>query len=247
MANSPVCQAKGCKNNSTVCDHVYLHNGDPLRFWNGPFQALCASCHNQTKQSLEALSTNRNKREPPKNRLDASGWPIEPERPKGWVSGDELFWPTDLKPSKPELTIVAGAPASGKSTYVNQHARPGDLIVDADREADRLGIDRYTNVWADRVRLMKARNDRLRELATSKASRAWFTALLSKPEQRAHFVKLLRPKEVIVLLPTKQECFRRITASRKGYDIIMRKAAHRWFSQYGPRSNGTVIAMSDAL
>lgn len=28
-------------------DHVTPHRGDPVKFWQGPFQALCASCHSR--------------------------------------------------------------------------------------------------------------------------------------------------------------------------------------------------------
>jgi AAA domain len=37
------------------------------------------------------------------------------------------------------LTVVTGPPCSGKSTYVRQHARPGDIIVDFDLIAQALG------------------------------------------------------------------------------------------------------------
>ena len=35
------------------CDHVEPHRGDEVRFWAGPFQTLCAHCHNASKQSEE--------------------------------------------------------------------------------------------------------------------------------------------------------------------------------------------------
>ena len=48
------CKAKGRIIAATVCDHVERHNGDPVKFWNGPFQSLCASCHSGEKQRMEA-------------------------------------------------------------------------------------------------------------------------------------------------------------------------------------------------
>ena len=36
------------------------------------------------------------------------------------------------------LNVVIGPPASGKSTYVKQHARPGDIIIDYDALANTL-------------------------------------------------------------------------------------------------------------
>lgn len=37
------------------------------------------------------------------------------------------------------LTIVMGAPCSGKSTYVREHAKPGDIVIDFDVLAQALG------------------------------------------------------------------------------------------------------------
>ena len=35
------------------CDHVDRHGGDWDKFWRGPFQTLCESCHNSVKQARE--------------------------------------------------------------------------------------------------------------------------------------------------------------------------------------------------
>lgn len=37
------------------------------------------------------------------------------------------------------LTVVTGAPCSGKTTYVRQHALTGDIIIDFDHLAQALG------------------------------------------------------------------------------------------------------------
>jgi 5-methylcytosine-specific restriction protein A len=41
---------------ATVCDHVEAHGGDVEKFWAGPFQSLCARCHNSRKQAEEAAA-----------------------------------------------------------------------------------------------------------------------------------------------------------------------------------------------
>lgn len=41
-----------------------------------------------------------------------------------------------------QVTIVCGPPCSGKSTYVREHMQPGDLVVDYDDIAQRLGSPR---------------------------------------------------------------------------------------------------------
>lgn len=47
------CQKAGRITEATVCDHVEPHRGDEARFWAGPFQSLCQSCHSSTKQRME--------------------------------------------------------------------------------------------------------------------------------------------------------------------------------------------------
>ncbi len=37
------------------------------------------------------------------------------------------------------LTVIMGAPCSGKSTYVKQNAQPGDIVIDFDVLAQALG------------------------------------------------------------------------------------------------------------
>ena len=53
----PLCamhEARGELVAATVCDHVTPHRGDAGLFFGGPFQSLCAPCHNGLKQRAEA-------------------------------------------------------------------------------------------------------------------------------------------------------------------------------------------------
>ena len=48
------------------------------------------------------------------------------------------------------ITVVAGPPCAGKSTYVRERARPGDVIVDLDVLAVALGgapFEHQLGVW----------------------------------------------------------------------------------------------------
>lgn len=74
LAQEPLCAyclAQGNTKLATVCDHV---NGHPVGeteqgFWVGPFQSLCASCHNGAKQEQERHGTLRGG--------TTDGWPLD--------------------------------------------------------------------------------------------------------------------------------------------------------------------------
>ena len=41
------------------------------------------------------------------------------------------------------IHVVTGAPCSGKTTYVHEHAKAGDIIIDFDAIATALGAEPY--------------------------------------------------------------------------------------------------------
>lgn len=48
LADHPLCrecEEKDLVVEATDVDHIIPHRGDPVRFWLGPFQSLCGSCH----------------------------------------------------------------------------------------------------------------------------------------------------------------------------------------------------------
>lgn len=53
LALHPVCEAQGCANPATTVDHVTPHRGDPVRFWAGPFMAMCSSCHSRKTEARD--------------------------------------------------------------------------------------------------------------------------------------------------------------------------------------------------
>lgn len=67
------CTQAGERVRATVCDHVDRHNGDPVKFWSGPFQSLCEPHHNASKQRAERRGYS--------GAVDESGWPIDERHP----------------------------------------------------------------------------------------------------------------------------------------------------------------------
>lgn len=65
-----LCLQIGRTAEATVCDHVDPHRGDPVKFWSGPFQSLCQSCHSSHKQSAERTGRVRG--------VGVDGLPLDP-------------------------------------------------------------------------------------------------------------------------------------------------------------------------
>ena len=76
LLSSPLCRlcwARGIVAAATVADHVVPHGGDPVLFWGGELQSLCASCHSGTKQQAERRGYSA--------AIGADGWPTDPRHP----------------------------------------------------------------------------------------------------------------------------------------------------------------------
>ena len=106
----PDCGRVVADTSQLICDHVEPHRGDIEKFWAGPFQTLCADCHNNVKQKEEIAAR-------------AAGLDVYGGKPGS-------YRPDWLRPSIIPLTIVCGPPASGKNHYVRQRAGGTDLMID---------------------------------------------------------------------------------------------------------------------
>jgi 5-methylcytosine-specific restriction enzyme A len=72
-----MCRDRGQVSAATVCDHIEPHKGDWNQFWLGPFQSLCAPCHDSLKRSVEIKGYAKGH--------SASGYPLDPNHP--WYTG----------------------------------------------------------------------------------------------------------------------------------------------------------------
>jgi HNH endonuclease len=48
-----MCLSEGKIVAARIADHVEPHHNDPIKFWNGKLQSLCAHCHEGRKKRLE--------------------------------------------------------------------------------------------------------------------------------------------------------------------------------------------------
>lgn len=208
LEREPLC--RHCKERGFVTEAVTPDHIIPLKEGGteaeSNIQCLCAPCH-AIKTASEAA--------------DGNGSANHPE------------W---LKPSTIPLTIVCGPPCAGKSTYVEQHARPGDVIIDLDDIAKR--IDPEYQQWAEKKpgqlsKAIRARNSLLGSLSKrTSAKAAWFIiAAATVAERKWWHAKL--GGEVVFLDPGSAECKRRALArgtpqAAEGIDKWYRKARQPW-------------------
>ena len=145
-------------------------------------------------------------------------------------------FPEWLLPAACPLVIVFGAPGSGKSTYVAQHAAHDDLVIDLDLIRARMSNRPiYQSDDSDFDAAMRARNAMLGTLHRTHTP-TWFIASGVGNKERAWWVDKLKPVRAEVLKPSLDECIRRIKAdTRRPARIAERhiKAARDWYISEG--------------
>lgn len=150
-----------------------------------------------------------------------------------------------IKHSRIPVTIVSGAPGSGKSTWVRQHAQPADLVVDLDEIRSRLsGKPIYCSGTEWLGPAMDERDRLLLSLATTTThTKAWF--IVSAPEARVRgwWVRLLGPLASTVVLETPAaECQQRvITDPRRSLTAETSAAIQRWWSFYSKWERDQIV------
>ena len=123
------------------------------------------------------------------------------------------------------ITLVAGPPAAGKTTWVQQHARPGDLIVDYDAIATSLGADPHQRGDALHPAINAARNAILRALrqGTTGAARAYI--LSANPDAERKFPY----HELVLIDPGKDAAIAHARAAGRPSDYVA--AIVDWYRQ----------------
>lgn len=190
-----------------VVDHRRPHRGDRALFFDpANCQAVSKLWHDTVKQAVERAS-------------EAEG---RAQTHPDWIS-------RSLVP----VTLVAGAPGSGKSTLVAARRQVGDLVVDLDLLASMLSGSGLHD-W-DRGRwlgpALRARNAVLAQLGRrADWPRAWF--VVSEPDayRRDWWRLRLGVRDVVVLETPADECRRRLRET--GRDPAAIAAVGDWWRDY---------------
>ena len=131
--------------------------------------------------------------------------------------------------------IVYGAPASGKSTYVKEHKKEGDLVVDLDLIMQSLSMSdkssRADNLLDVALGMRDYVYDRI-ESETVDSKNIWVIATLPNKEERDKLRDRLKA-ELIFIHSTIEECIERANKDDERKDKELQKyLIEGWFAKY---------------
>lgn len=156
--------------------------------------------------------------------------------------GKYQFRPEWLRPASLPVTVVCGAPCSGKSTYVARRAKPADLVIDLDVIASTIaesGLHDWDRKWLGPA--IRERNRLLGELTKRpRWSRAWLILSESKAERRQWWADTFKPERIVVLETPPAVCMARAKADGRKADAT-REAIGKWWSSYSRRDGDEVV------
>lgn len=130
----------------------------------------------------------------------------------GFAASNHPHW---LEPSAIPLTIVSGPPASGKTTYIKENAKPGDIVIDLDSIMMKLrpGYQHWTGALDSGLfnQAIRQRNAMLGQLKREHGKRAWFIISAPTDAERKWWADKLGGT-TLLLHPGIDECKRRAEA-----------------------------------
>lgn len=127
------------------------------------------------------------------------------------------------------ITLVCGPPGSGKTTYVNERRKPGDIVWDFDVIMSAItGMDIHQTPRAA-VRFAKQMRDGFyREAMNSSGHRIWIIEACPTAAERLRFERDLRAG--VILLDTPEHvCIERVRDRGAHWPELVT----RWFAESG--------------
>lgn len=122
-----------------------------------------------------------------------------------------------------KVYLVCGAPASGKSTYVDQHKKDGDLIVDLDLLRQALGAPHKTSQLFTEL-LLAIRETIYKEIVAEhiNCENIWVISGLADSDERQRTAHRLNAEIVFINTPY-EECLRRAENDSTRKDKVTQK------------------------
>ncbi|MBD2900768.1 hypothetical protein amrb99_97770 [Actinomadura sp. RB99] len=125
------------------------------------------------------------------------------------------------------LTVVTGPPCAGKTTYVREHAAPGDIVLDMDAIANALHAGPATRRYGRALLAvtLRAHTAALVE-ALRQSARVDVWVIHTQPSEAAMQQYVRHAARVVVVNPGRAIVMRRIAEQRPA---TARSVATRWY------------------
>jgi predicted kinase len=131
-----------------------------------------------------------------------------------------------------QVTLVTGPPCAGKTTHVERHAHPGDLVACFDELARKAGSrNRHRHTREQRAAAGAAFRRLTATLPTYQGT-AWVVRCAPTAEERAALADEVQATTVLVLMPPMAVCLRRAQAA--GREPRVPGVIRRWYAIYSP-------------
>ena len=134
------------------------------------------------------------------------------------------------------VTIVWGAPASGKTTYVRKHKQPGDLVVDLDLIKQAISMADKTEAGDNLLPIATKLRDQLYDIIAKReveCEHIWVIAGLPQKEQRDQLMRKIKATDWKYCIADKQECIDRAMKDNERVDKEkQRQIITKWFDQF---------------
>jgi 5-methylcytosine-specific restriction protein A len=222
---------------ATVCDHVTPHRGDRALFFDpANLQSLCDFHHDKSKQDEEALGYSI--------AVGDDGFPTDPRHPaNGGRPNRRIGWsiPDGLQPSGIPVMLVCGPPAAGKTTYVREHARKGDILIDFDLIRHKVGGTSWDFDEGVNRRAFAYRDKMIRGLASKRWGTAWLVVMAPTKAERKAWADALGWTTEVIVNPGRERCLEQMAGDpgRKATAKMQAQAIARWFDAFdGPSLPG---------
>lgn len=202
-----------CTGKSTTADHIVPVSSRPdLALERTNLRGACKPCNDTRGRMPDALVVRGGATRPRALDVFKATGPAPPRTPR-----------------RPPV-LVTGPPCSGKSTYVDQHATPGALIVCWDTIALELGAaTTHPTPYRMRDTIAAAYAERLALVPT--APEAWVIRTLADPAERADWAATLGA-QLVILQPPLDELMAR--ARRRPHPGRTMRDIRAWLAAQGP-------------
>lgn len=133
------------------------------------------------------------------------------------------------------LTVITGPPCAGKTTHVNTHRDPADLVVDFDAIAHALGYpDAHVDIGSQHPAALAARIARTAVVQQVTSARmrgaAWIIDMAPSSGARGAYRRA--GAHIVTLDPGATECHRR--ATEDGRSPTTHEHIDRWYGTAQP-------------